>query len=195
LGKGFLPVPTEDDLAKARERVKAALLDALQGEVMILMSDTYDVLENTTSFAVIREETIPSISKDDKTFSLFMEAELRQFVFKKDDLKNIIVSRAKESDTLAKDIAFDVADFSLNYSDIAADLGAERADFQAKGEVVFTAHLDSASLIGSLAGKSSLEVKKEIFQLPGLDRAQVSLWPFWVNKVPKNEKKVKIVVE
>ncbi len=193
--KGFLPVPTEDDLAKAREKVKAALLNALKGEVAIVMSDAYDVLENTTSFAVIREETIPPISKDEKTFSLFMEAELRQFVFKKDDLKSIIVTQAKESQNIPKDVDLDVASFALQYNDIAVDLGSERASFRAKGEVVFTAHLEPSSLTAELRGKTSEEVKKAIFKLPGLDRANVSLWPFWVNKVPKNPKKVEIIVK
>ncbi|MDP3724983.1 MAG: hypothetical protein Q8R20_00750 [Nanoarchaeota archaeon] len=192
--KGFLPVPTEDDLVKAREKLKATLLGVLKSEVAILMSDSFDVLKDTTSFAVIREETTPPTSGE-KTFSLFMEADLRQFVFKKDDLKNIIVSRARLSEDIPKDVEFDVHEFTLAYNDVAADLGAERVQFGVKGEVVFRARVDPQTLTGTLLGKSSEEVKKVIFGLPGLDRARVSLWPFWVNKVPQNEKKVKIVVE
>ncbi|MEK7479555.1 MAG: hypothetical protein AAB634_03430 [Patescibacteria group bacterium] len=195
--KGFLPTPTEDDLTKAREKVKTALLDALKGEVAILMSDSYDVLERSTAFAVIREETLPPASPTEKTFSLFMEGELRQFVFKKDDLKDIIVSAAKEGlkEKLPENAESDVHDFNLAYEDVSIDLGAEQAEFQAKGEVVFTARVDSSKLTGELLGKTSDEVKKSIFKLPGLDKAHVSLWPFWVNKVPKNAKKVEIIVE
>ena len=65
----------------------------------------------------------------------------------------------------------------------------------AKGEVVFTTNIDTSALTAELLGKSAAEVKRAIFKLPGLDKAHVSLWPFWVKKVPGDEGRVRVEVE
>ena len=44
-------------------------------------------------------------------------------------------------------------------------------------------------------GKSDVDLRKAIFSLPGLDTANVSLWPFWVKKVPEKLNRINIVID
>ena len=191
---GVQKVATEEDADAAKEEIRGQLLDALQGEIAILMSDRFQVLEDTTSFTILKEEVLPPEPGGDMA-SIFVEAEMRQFVFDTSHLEDTLVAYAREKGKLSPDVEFAVDDLSLSYGEVLLDLGAERAEFTAEGEVVFIADVNTGNLTASLLGKSSEEVKKAIFKLPGLDRARVSLWPFWVKKVPKNEKKVEIKVE
>ncbi|MAF79769.1 hypothetical protein CL629_01685 [bacterium] len=189
---GVQRVPTDADLEVATETITDSLLDSLEGELAILMSDSFKVFDDTTLFQIVREEVYPP-SPGEEMFSVFVEGQLQQFVFREDDLEEALVGRAKES--LTEDVSFNVDDFSVEFTDLSVDLSAERLQFGVEGEAVFIADIDSSGLTAELLGKSSEDVKKEIFKLPGLDRARVSLWPFWVKKVPGKEGKVTIEVE
>ena len=46
-----------------------------------------------------------------------------------------------------------------------------------------------------IAGKDEKSLQSLVFALPGLDKATISLWPFWVKRVPENEKKIKVEIE
>lgn len=198
---GLQAVPTDEEVAAAKEEVKRSLLDALQGEISILMKEDFEVLKDTTSFEVLRDEVyLPSSAE--LTFSIFMEARLHQFVFDRGALQAALVSRAREAALaarkekgLAEDVDLRVDKLSFEYSDVLFDPSAERMELTAQGEVVFTTDINTSTLTAQLLGKSAAEVKQAILKLPGLDKAHVSLWPFWVKKVPGDEGKVKIEVE
>ncbi|MDP2704610.1 MAG: hypothetical protein Q8P01_05390 [bacterium] len=198
---GVQAAPTDKEVAAAKEEVKRSLLDALQGEISILMKEDFEVLKDTTSFEVLRDEVyLPSSAE--LTFSIFMEARLHQFVFDRGALQAALVSRAREAALaarkekgLAEDVDLRVDKLSFEYSNVSFDPSAERMELMVNGEVVFTTDINTSTLTAQLLGKSAAEVKQAILKLPGLDNAHVSLWSFWVKKVPGDEGKVKIEVE
>ena len=46
-----------------------------------------------------------------------------------------------------------------------------------------------------LVGQKEVDVRRYLASQPKIEKAKVSFWPFWVNKIPKQEKKIKITVE
>lgn len=186
---GFQAVPSEEELAKAKKQVKDALLDVLKNETTVLMSESFEVLDGTTAFEIKREDVYPTIGSDDH-FSVFMEAELKQLVFDKEMLAKAL---GDKNQSLAEtDFETRVRDIVFDYEDAVADVTSGRVSFVAKGSVVFEADVKASGLTAEILGKSNSEARTELYKLPGLDKANVDLWPFWVTRVPKDEKKVNV---
>src|SRR3989344_2879482 len=85
---------------------------------------------------------------------------------------------------------------------IVFEYGLPRADFD-RGKLTFPVRytailarkIDIEPLRSKIFGKPEVEFKAVIFSIPGLESATVSLWPFWVKKVPTSPDKVKIAVD
>jgi hypothetical protein len=67
--------------------------------------------------------------------------------------------------------------------------------FTISGSIVFEPEINIEQLKSNLAGKNEREINATLTLLSGLERAKVALWPFWVNRVPKNVKKIIINVD
>ena len=55
--------------------------------------------------------------------------------------------------------------------------------------------VDIESLKNRSAGRPENDLRAIIFALPGVESATVSLWPFWVGKVPVDLDKIRVTVD
>ena len=186
---GKRPVPTEDDLAAAKKQVRETLEEALRNELLVSLDQRFTLLSGGASFTIIREEVTAPATPG--MFGLFMEAELRHMVFEEMTLRETLEAIAKKE--LAGD-RLKVKQFGLNYGTSTLDATKGMMTVAVSGSLVFESDIEVATLKTQLLGKGE-EVGGVIAAIPGLDRANLSLWPFWVRQVPKNPEKVRIFVE
>ena len=85
-------------------------------------------------------------------------------------------------------------EFSIDYGEANIDFAETSVVFPVEGEVVFEPDLNVEELKQEFAGQNEEELRKTVFFLSGLERANISLWPFWVNRVPVDPDKVKIIL-
>jgi hypothetical protein len=67
--------------------------------------------------------------------------------------------------------------------------------FPVGGTIVFVPDINKESLTAELLGKDENALKSLVFSLPGLDKASISFWPFWVHVAPQDSNKLNIVIE
>ncbi len=186
---GERPVLGKDTHA-AEEAISSALKEALEGEMAVLMSGKYTLLSGASSFVLDKQDIQPS-KNNPSAFNLFGEASMKQMVFDEGTLKDAIREKIRPSggETL------DVSTFTLTYSPpkVNLDLGTEL--FNATGTVVFEEHVDKDGFLKRILGLSEEDLKKTVFALPGLQKANISLWPFWVHTVPTNANRVTLTFE
>lgn len=188
---GEQAAPTEVEITEAKKKIRESLLNALKGETAVLLTDNFEVLSGTTAFEIKREDVYPS-ENNPKDFSVFMEAELRQFVFDKEMMRNALIERSRKS--LSEEFDLRVKSFVFQYENPLVDLSKGEISLSVKGNAIFESDINTDVLKSELLGKSEEQVKEAVFKLPGLDKARVSLWPFWVKKVPQDIKKVEVKV-
>lgn len=182
-------VPTKEDLAKTKETLRSALESSLKSEVAVFIADRFKIFASSTSFKILKEEVRSGTGE--KTFSIFGEAEMRSLVFEEQMLKNILTDRAR--DKITEDLK--VREISLDYNRLEIDLVNGKMIFRVKASVVFEPNLLTEPLVQDLLGKDENAINFYLSNVPGLEKARVSLWPFWVKKVPTNLQKVKILVD
>ena len=181
-------VPTEEDISKGKTKLFSDLEGVLEAQVLILLSDKFKVFPNAREFDVLTEKI--ETGGDEGTFRIFAEAELRYLVFEEEMLKGAVVSDAQKT----VDPGTRVKEFSIDYGEANIDFAETSVVFPVEGEVVFEPDLNVEELKQEFAGQNEEELRKTVFFLSGLERANISLWPFWVNRVPVDPDKVKIIL-
>jgi len=186
---GERAVPTEEDIGNAKSAIETALRDALKSQMLILLADRFTLLDGAQEFKISTLEIETGAQKG--TFSIFAEAEMRYLIFEEGMLKEALRDIARVS--LPPDIR--VRDFVLNYNKATVDLTERAMSFSVDGSIVFESDIDIPSLKRQLFGQNEEELKRIIFLLAGLEKANISIWPFWVKRVPTSQKRVEIIVK
>jgi len=182
-------VPTEKDLEDGRVKIFSDLESVLEAQTLILLSDDFKVFPGARDFDVLNEKI--ETANNDGTFNIFAEAELRYLVFKEQTIKETVVSDAGE--TVLPDMK--VRSFSMDYGEPEINLSKASMTFSIGGEAVFEPNFNVEDLKNEFAGQNEEELRKTVFFIAGLERANISLWPFWVNRVPADPDKVKIILD
>jgi len=183
---------TESEIASAKERVRAELVERLGREVGVLVTPEFEVLDDSTEFTIVREK-VQGGAVGEGTFTVTTDATLSQFVFRRDDVRTELIGSSRT--TLDDRFEYVVDTETLTYEDLAVDVAEGEMILTAVGNIIFKTDIDIVALQAELPGKRADGVKEVVFQLPGLERTNVSLWPFWVRKVPTGEGKLTVVLE
>jgi hypothetical protein len=182
-------VPTDEDLEAGRVKIFSDLESVLEAQALILLNEEFKVFPGAREFKILEERVEPA--KSDGTFGIFAEAELRYLVFKEESIKEAVISDAGE--TVLPDMK--VRDFSIDYGEPKINLAGASMTFSVEGQTVFEPDFDIEELKKQFAGQNEEELRKTVFFLSGLERANISLWPFWVSRVPSDPDKVKIILD
>jgi len=186
---GEVPKATEEDIKSARSEVLASLQKSLESEAKILMTSRFKLFDEGRAFQVLAEKA--EAAGSDGSFGYFMEAEARYLVFEEEMLKNALRDKVVAA---LDNKEVNVREFKVEYGKPSADFAAGRLAFSASGELTLVADIKTSELKAKILGASEEKLKQAVFFLPGLEKANVSLWPFWVSRVPKNPDRVGISV-
>ncbi len=188
IGSAF--VPTEEDISAARQTVVSSLRSSLLSQMLVAESPNLRLLDEAEQFEIVGEEITEGISEDG-TFQFFAEAEMKRMVFEEDTLVKALMER------FASPLDYDVriVESDLRYDDIKVDWQTNTLSFTAKGSFVVEPSVNKDNLKAQLFNQDESMIKSIIFSIPGLEKASISLWPFWVKRVPENLKRVKIELQ
>jgi hypothetical protein len=184
-------------LAKDLEKAESTLVRELKKEVKQALEG-----QIPTDLRIIEDglkEEIVKISSNfeegDKTdkFTLEVEASMRALLFKEEDLKNLVdlnlISRVSENKSPLKETQ------KITWDKPVIDWSKGEVSFSLNIEEDVAWQIDIQSLKENLAGQSEVEVRKYLADQPEIEKAKVSFWPFWVKKMPSQEKKIKVNIE
>lgn len=182
-------IPSESDVSEAKTKIEEALLNTLKSKTMILDSQNLKVMDNSSEFKVMSENVSSQVDQDGN-FSVLAAGELRQMGFDEGMLRNTLIDFLSTS---TEEIT--VKDFSMGYSTSTVDFSAGKMNFSVNGVLTYEPKIDLESFKNQILGLDGETLKTWIFALPGLEKANISFWPFWVKSVPDYLSKVKILAE
>jgi hypothetical protein len=190
--EGERAAPAEGEVEKVKKSLAEDLEGVLRGEASVLMSDNFTLLPGAESFRLVREE-VDFDATDPSKFSVFAEGELRSLVFETEMLKTALTDLS--AGRLKIEGPLTIRDFSVNYAEPQVDWVSGSMLFKATGTIVFEEKTNKENLPEKLKGLNEEEIKKVLFDLPGLDRVSVNFWPFWVKSMPSRASKIEVVFE
>jgi hypothetical protein len=184
---GISKVPTEEDLEKAEAEIKEILKSSLESQIMIAYSDNFKSLEPARQFEITKID-FSERADDEGNFSIFAEGKTEAFVFEEKTLKEALI----EKNSSPLDFDFQIIESKVNYSEAKTGENEESISFSINGSFVVEPKINKDNLKAQLIGQTEEMVKPILFSIPNLEKARITLWPFWVSKVPENPKKVNI---
>lgn len=185
---GQSTVVTETDLNTAKETLTTQLSASIQDELKAQI-DGLKVINDNQILVGNPVSTSPADAKT-STFKVTLSGSLKTIGFRESDLNTLITQYVETQ----KDMIVIPEKLTLTYQDINWD--------ESKKGLTFTVHVagpsytkvDQVKIIGDLLGKNSNDMKVYLGAISGISSANVSLSPFWVRSIPKNQDRVRIDV-
>ncbi len=187
---GEVPVPTDSDIKLAKTEAVAKIEAELKDKITGKIPSSLKIIDGASSFVVLSQK-VNQETDEAGNFVVTIEARLDLGAFKEEDLLKMLSLKMK------KDIG---AEYSFKsqeiiYAKARLDSDAGRLSFPLDFKSVASRSVDMDLLRQQVLGKTEADLRALILTLPDLDTAHISLWPFWVTRVPTAPSKVKIVVE
>lgn len=186
---GYTQDPTEDDIENATQSVRDTLRSMLENEVLITGASDFRILDEASEFQVIDENVNREVDESGN-FSVFGQAQIRNFAFKGEEFKKSLFDASSDIDY---PVIFTEEDF--NYDNIEIDWDNGVMTFDVEGFIYVKPKIDTDSFTSEILGKGKQDIRSTLDTLPNLKSAKVSLWPFWVKTVPNSENKVNITIK
>ncbi len=188
---GVSIAPTVADIALAKSVIEMALSDALKSQILITLSKKFKLLDGAASFNILSEEV--KLKADAAgNFSIFAEAQMRELVFKEVMLREAIIGMVVDAEASS---SLEMIDFKLNYGTTTVDFSQSKLNFNISGSATLETKFDLEKFKASILHADETALRPIIYGLPGVEKADIQLWPFWVKKIPANSGKVELIVE
>ncbi|MBI4993431.1 hypothetical protein HZC33_00515 [Candidatus Wolfebacteria bacterium] len=187
---GELPYPTDADIKSAREKTEITLKETLNALMASQIPNDFKVIDSAKQFLITKENINKDVDENGK-FSVFLEGEMAIAAFREEDVLKLMAVLAKQS--LGEN--FEAKSFDFNYGIGQVDLGVGKFSFGVNYNGTFWQPINIDNFKNTILGKKEIELKTSVFLIPGVEKATVSFWPFWVKSVPNSVKRINVAVE
>jgi len=184
--------PTADDIRMAKESAERQMKDVIEAFLATqVVPEGFRVMESSRKFTVVR--TVVNEGVDDRgNFSVYIEAEGGVDALKEAQVLELMTELARQA---KGDNALHIKSHTISYGTMAVDAKTGSITLPVDFRGVFWKPIDLDDFKSKVMGKTQDELKAIIFGSDGLDKADVSLWPFWVRTVPNDMERVKVELQ
>lgn len=188
--KGEAAQVTQGDLEEAEKALKEKLLESAKISLKNKVSEQVVVLEEASEKEFSSLVLSAKAGEEKNSFVGEGQLSFKALTFKKSDLENFVIEYIISQ--ISKDQKLDLNSLKISYSPEIVKLNEGKMilalDFSAK---IYFDILDKG-LKDDLAGKELPEAKELLSKDPRISKSEISLWPFWMGKIPSSIKKIKI---
>lgn len=180
--------PTADDIKAAKESAEKQMKEVIESFLVTqVVPEGFKTIESSRRFAITKE-TVNEAVDDQGNFSVYIEAEGGVDALKEEHVLKLMTALAQQ----VNGEGYQIRERTLSYGDITVDAktGAIALPIDFKG--TFWRPITVEEFKRSVFGKDENELKSFIFSSTSIEKADVSLWPFWVKRVPNDVERVKV---
>jgi len=195
---GEVAYPTDEDIKSAKSKIAESLQESLSAIILSQIPKDFKIIEGAKQFNIIKDDVGKEIDANEN-FSIFLEGELSIIAFKEENLFELVDNLANQFFGAFKGenekLKFEAKERKIDYGSARADFSSGRLSFAFDYEGTYWQPINVENFKKSIFSNRENELKTIIFSIPGVERATVSFWPFWVKSVPDNVNKINVAVE
>ncbi len=183
---------TSQDVAQAKEKMIAdAKKDAIE-ELKNSLGAERKFFEDAITTELVSATPSASVGTETDKFSYSVKVRAKTLSFSESDVKEIL---AKKSASAGEGVSRSDFSGSPTYVLTAADPGNKYLKFQAKADLNVSSSLDVDNFKKGMLGKTAGELEAIAKNYSSIKSVEVKFWPFFVTRVPMDEKKVKVEIK
>jgi len=185
-------VPTDQDIAAGQTKLHQALEANLKIVIFSRLPKDFKVLDGASEFKVIKKEIKKEVDQNNN-FSIFAEAQMKLLTFREKDLKDVLFNQLKSQ--LSKG-DYEMATFQIEYGTSRSDFEKGKMSFPIQGQITFQNKIEAGIIQQQARGQNEQQLKTNlIYNLLGLEKAQLSFWPLYVKTAPQDINKIKVIIQ
>jgi len=190
-GGGSFSQITNDDLEKAKNILTKVLFSQLEESLRKkILTDSFFVKEATKK-EILEVTPDSKVLSETEFFTLKEKGKLTTFSFQKSDLENftkeIILAQ------IPKGMKFQAESLKIDFQPESIDFEKGKTILKCKFSAIIFPDINLTFLKENLRGKSLSESKRILENREDIIKAQISAFPFFLQKIPKDEKKIEIL--
>ena len=193
--KRQVTVVTDEDVAKAKEKLAAQDAEAVKQELRQQFGDSAIVITESFVASASQPASNPAVGQEATAAKLTAETKYSLFGLSRADLSRILEADiTSQLEGAPNQKVYDSGINAVSFSGFASAAdGAYAVTVSATGYA--GPSIDSDEVAEKAAGRRAGEVQADIQAIEGVDSVDVQLSPFWVTKVPSKDKiTVKFIV-
>lgn len=180
--------PTADDIKAAKESAENQMKGVIETFLVTqVVPEGFKTIESSRKYKVIKEVVNEAVN-DQGNFSIYIEAEGEVDALKEGLVLELMTALAQQ----ANGPDWNIREKTLSYGDMTVDEKTGEISLKIDFKGIFWKPIDLDDFKRKVSGKKEDELKAFIFSSTSIDKADVSLWPFWVRTVPNDPDRVKV---
>lgn len=190
--EGDAQVVTEEDLANARRTLEERVFALLEQEWPLRVPKELTVLEEGKIKQVDEVNFSAEADAPVSTFQGTIHGSINLIAFREADLESLMRSKAEtftdEQTNIESLSAFSFSNAQFNPS-------AQRFSVNVASEATIVADINESRIVDMIVGKNEAEIRSLLAAEPGIERAKITLWPFWADSVTEKANKVRVDID
>lgn len=191
-GGGRVSQVTEEDLEKAKNILTEVLFSQLEESLRKKISTDIFSLKEATKKEILEVTPDSKVGAETEFFTLREKGKLTAFSFQKSDLENFTQESILAQ--IPKGMKFQKESLKIDFQPETIDLEKGKAILKCKFSVKIFPDINLTFLKENLRGKSLSESKKILENREDIIKAQISAFPFWLRKIPKDIEKIELKI-
>ena len=183
---------TSQDIAQAKDSLVADVKKEALGEIKNKLGPEKIFFEDAVKFELQNSSSSVSVGSQAEKFTENVSLKARVVDFSEEDVKKLISEAEKSQDSSSLRIDFRK---ELNYVLAESDFEKGFVKFEVKTDVSVAGGIDLDNFKRGALGKNREELENLVKNYPAVKSADLNFWPFFVSRVPMNEKRIKIEVQ
>ncbi|HBT74679.1 TPA: hypothetical protein DEB29_01575 [Candidatus Wolfebacteria bacterium] len=180
--------PTEKDIATAKEDARKQMKEVIESFLATqVVPEGFKVIESSRRFSISKETVNESVDEQGN-FSIYIEAEGGVDTLKEEHVLKLMTALARQ----VNGDGYVIREHTLSYGDITVDEKTGMISLPIDFKGVFWKPINVEEFKKNAFGKDENELKSYIFSSSNIEKADVSLWPIWVKRVPSDPDRVKV---
>lgn len=186
-------IVTKFDIENARETLISDATSLAKDALLASIPSSYTLSDESITTRVQDSSTVVKEGAALKQFSFTAKVGARALVFAQSDLEELsrefLTKSIKEGEGIVE------ATFHAVYTVDAIDM--RTGVISLEGDIAASAYLEPSfeELKKSLAGKKKGQAEALLLADPTVARFSISLWPFWVQTIPQDPEKVRVLLQ
>jgi len=188
---GTVKIVSAKDLEEAKESLAEELKNEVKQSLQEQMPVDLEMVEDGLKEEITDVSTVEQGSELE-TFNVEMTASIQALFFREADLKELVdLNLASQIEESKKPVS---ESQQIDYRNIEIDWAIGQVDFDLHIDEEIVWQVDLDQIRKELAGQTEIEVRKYLANQAAVEKAKVSFWPFWVKRIPIQEKKIEIEI-
>jgi hypothetical protein len=182
---------TKTDLENAQKAVKEQALAEVKTDLdsAISLAD-YVFLNEAVSQTVKTVTSSAQEGEEADKFTFQVTVQTQALIFKKTDLEDFARSFIKNK--ITSDQSLQENTLNVNYSIKVVDKGGAKMTLSLDLSAKIYQTIDENSLKEIIKEKKTEEIRTSLSDFPNIESLNIRLWPFWVNRAPRDLESIKI---